>query len=219
SQSSDLVSALKQCLRAKGLGYRDVGQALGLSEASVKRIFSRRTFTLARLEEICRLLDMSLYDLARLTRLESADEVTHLSLEQEQALADDPIVLTYFYLLLTGRTPKKIAAEFGLDDRQQATMLARLSRLRLVELYPVNNGRLLTGRRIEWRKDGPIRKLYQKQVAEAFMSSRFAGRDEVLGFDTGELSEASVKILLRKIERLGREFDDLVDLDISMPVA
>lgn len=219
SQTKELLIALKKCLRAQGLSYVDVAEALGISEASVKRIFSRQTFTLERLEDVCRFLDMSIYDLARLTRLEKEDEVTQLSLEQEQGLADDPLGLTYFYLLLTGRTPGKIAAEFGLDDRQQTTMLVRLSRLDLVELYPTNNGRLLTSRRIAWRKDGPIRKLYQQQVSAAFMNSRFERRNELLSFDTGELSEASVKVLIRKIEKLGREFDELADLDISMPVA
>lgn len=219
SQTSDLLAALKKCLRAKGYSYVDVAEALGISEASVKRIFSRQTFTIERLEEVCRFLDMSIYDLARLTRLERDDEVTQLTMEQEQGLADDPLVLTYFYLLLTGRTPEKIAGEFGLDDRQQTTMLVRLSRLKLVELYPTNSGRLLTSRRIEWRKDGPIRKLYQEQVSAAFMNSRFEGKDQSLTFDTGELSDASVKVLMRKIEKLRREFDELADLDISMPVA
>jgi transcriptional regulator with XRE-family HTH domain len=217
NQTKDLLKALKRCIRAKGLTYRDVAVALDLSEASVKRIFSEGTFTVARLEQVCRFLDMSIYDLARLTRLDSEDEVAQLSVEQEQGLADDPLALTYFYLLLTGRTPEKIAKEFGLDDRQQTTMLVRLSRLKLVELYPNNSGRLLTSRRIAWRREGPIRRLYERQVTSAFMNSGFERRDESLLFDTGELSEASVKVLFRKFEKMTQDFDELADLDISLP--
>ena len=217
NQTKDILRALKKCLRAKGLKYSDVALALDISEASVKRIFSQETFTLSRLEQICRFLDMSIYDLTRLTRLGQEDELTQLSEHQEQKLADDPIALTYFYLLLTGRTPEKIAAEFGLDDRQQTTMLVRLSRLKLVELYPNNSGRLLTGRRVEWRKNGPIRRVYERQVMEAFMSSSFARKDESWLFDTGELSDASAKVLMKKFEKLTQEFDELADLDISMP--
>lgn len=219
SQTSDLLNALKKCLRAKGLTYRDVATAINISEASVKRIFSERTFSISRLEEVCRFLDMSIYDLARLTRQSTDDEVTRLSLQQEQGLADDPLVLTYFYLLLTGRTPEKIAREFGLDDRQQNTMLVRLSRLKLVELYPTNSGRLLTGRRIDWRADGPIRFMYEKEVQQAFLDSRFLAADEVFRFETGELSDASVKVIMKKIERLTQEFDDYAELDISSPAA
>lgn len=217
SQTQDLLRVLKKCLRAKGLGYRDVAQALDISEASVKRIFSQNTFTLPRLEQVCRFLDMSIYDLARLTRLDTDDEITRLTLEQEQGLTKDPLALTYFYLMLTGRTPEKIAQEFGLDERQQTTMLVRLSRLKLVELYPNNSGRLRTGRRVEWLRHGPIRKMYQRQVTNSFMNVKFEGTDQEFRFETGELSESSVKVLLKKLERLAQEFDELADLDISMP--
>ncbi len=219
SQTRDLLHSLKKCLRARSLTYRDVALALDISEASVKRIFSEQTFSLQRLEEVCRFLDISFYDLARMTRAGREDETTQLTLQQERGLASDALVLTYFYLLLTGRTPGKIAKEFGLDEQQQATMLARLSKLKLVELLPGNNGRLLTGRRIEWRHNGPIRKLYQRQVQRAFMESDFDGDDEVFRFDTGELSAASVIVLTRKLEKLSQEFDEFAELDISTPAA
>jgi DNA-binding Xre family transcriptional regulator len=205
NQTQELLTALKKCVRAKGLGYRDLAAALNISESSVKRIFSQQSFTLERLEQVCRFLDMSIYDLARLTRIDTDDEITRLTLEQEQGLADDPLALTYFYLMLTGRTPEKIAKEFGLDDPQQTTMLVRLSRLKLVELYPNNSGRLRTSRRVEWQRNGPIRQLYQRQVTGVFMDSRFEGKDETFRYETGELSESSVKVLLRKFEKLSRE--------------
>lgn len=217
SQTSDLLSALKKCLRAKGLGYRDVARALQLSEASVKRIFSEQTFSLTRLEDVCRFLDMTVYDLARFAQQSANDQVTILTVEQEQALADDPLVLTYFYLMLTGRTAEAIAEEFGLDDRQQTTMLVRLSRLKLVELYPNNNGRLLTGLRIRWRHDGPVRKMYAMQVQQTFLNSTFKGDDELYRFEMGELSDASAKMIAKKIDGLIKELDDFVELDISVP--
>ena len=98
-------------------------------------------------------------------------------------------------------------------------MLVRLSKLKLVELLPKNNGRLLTSRRIDWRHDGPIRKLYQRQVQQAFIESEFDASDELFRFDTGELSAASVSVLSRKFEKLSREFDEFAELDISTPVA
>jgi transcriptional regulator with XRE-family HTH domain len=219
TQTSDLLQALKKCLRMRGLTYRDLASALGISEASVKRVFSEQTFSLHRLEDVCRYLDMSFYDLARMTRLGTNDDITRLTLQQERGLAEDPLVLTYFYLLLTGRTPARIAQEFGLDEQQQTTMLVRLSRLKLVELFPRNNGRLLTSSRIDWRDDGPIRKLYQRQVQHAFTDTEFTDDKETFRFDTGELSDASVAVLAKKIEKLSQEFSELAELDISTPNA
>lgn len=216
SQTIELLNSLKKCLKARGKTYRDVAQALGISEASVRRIFSKHTFTLDRLEQICRYLDMSVYDLARITKIGMDENVTKLTLAQERALVADRPALTYFYLLLTGRTPEKIAKEFGLTGKQQNSLLVRLSRIKVVELLPKSSGRLLTSRRIEWHRDGPIRKAFQKQVTESFMDSGFDDTNQQFSFDTGELSDASVKVLLRKIDRLSQEFDELADLDISL---
>lgn len=217
TQTAELLRTLKKCLKAKGINYRDLAKALNLSEASIKRLFSEQSFSLHRLEEVCRFLEMSIYDLARMTRLTPDNETTRLTLEQEEGLAGDLPALTYFYLLLTGRTAEKIAQEFALTDSQQNTLLVRLSRLKLVELYPNNSGRLLTHRRIDWRRDGPIRKQYQRQFQQAFFDAPFGAKDESFRFLTGELSEASISVLERKLDRLERDVEELTDLDIHVP--
>lgn len=217
SQTSQLLDALKKCLRAKGLAYRDVAEALDLSEASVKRIFSQETFSLERLEAVCRFLDMSIYDLARMTRMYSEEEATVLTVDQEQALADDSTLLTYFYLLLIGHKPDRIAIEYGLDELMETRLLTLLDRLKLIDLYPKNRVRLLVSRRIVWRPDGPIRRQYEKHVKAQFVDYGFRDADEWLSLETSELSEASIKVLGRKLEKLSREFDELADLDMTLP--
>jgi len=217
NQTAQLLDALKKCLRAKGLAYRDVAVALGISEASVKRVFSQHTFTLARLEEVCRYLDMSIYDLARLTKMYSGEASTTLSINQERALAEDSTLLTYFYLLLLGRTPEQIASEYGVDERHEIRILTRLDRLKLIDLYPKNRVRLLVSRPIVWRPDGPIRRQYEREVKAQFLAYGFKNEDDWFSLETTELSEASIKVLTRKLERLSRDFDDLADLDLNQP--
>ena len=217
SQTDQILTALKKCLRAKGLTYRDVAAALELSEASVKRLFSEQSFSLKRLEEICRYLDMNLYDLARLTKMHTDEETTVLSVDQEKALAENPMLLTYFYLLLNGWSPKRIANHYELDELHQTRYLVRLDRLKLIELYPRNRVRLLTGRSISWRPGGAVRKTYEQQVKLDFLKSRFSRDDEMLRFESGELSDSSIKILSRKLEKLAQDFDELAELDINLP--
>lgn len=217
SQTTQLLDALKRCLKAKGLNYRDVARALEISEASVKRIFSEQTFSLKRLEDVCRLLDLNVYELAKLTKMYTEDEVRELDMRQEEALAKDSKLLTYFYLLLNGWTADQIAKRYDLNELTQTRILVRLDRLKLVELFPKNRVRLLTARRIAWRKDGPVRQMYERQVKELFLKTRFDGQDEVLSLETGELSEASTKLLCRKLERIVEEFDELAELDLTMP--
>lgn len=68
--------------------YRDVALALELSEASVKRVFSKSTFSVKRLEQVCALMDMRIGDLCRLADKLHSDHRTTLSLEQETALVE-----------------------------------------------------------------------------------------------------------------------------------
>lgn len=217
SQTDQILAALKKCLRAKGLTYRDVASAVDLSEASVKRLFSEQSFSLKRLEDICRYLDMNFYELARLTRMHTDEETTELSAEQEKALADNPMLLAYFYLLLNGWSTKRIASHYELDELHQTRYLVRLDRLKLIELLPGNRVRLLTGRSISWRPGGPVRKTFEQQVKQEFLKSRFSRDDEMIRFESGELSDVSIRILRRKLEKFGQEFDDLAELDINLP--
>ena len=62
------VDALKRSLRSRGLTYGALARELRLSEASVKRMFSRGTFTLSRIEQILAVLDLELDEVARMSR-------------------------------------------------------------------------------------------------------------------------------------------------------
>ncbi len=217
SQTSQMTGALKRCLRAKGLTYRDVAQALGLSESSVKRLFSEQTFTLQRFEEICRFLGMSVFDLSRLAAAQDQDRANELSAEQEEALAADPLLLSYFYLLLIGWKAHRIGKRLKLDEAGQQRCLTRLARLELIDLMPRKQVRLLTDPRIKWRASGPIRARYEGLVTREFIDFGFAGSDEILSLENSELSDASIKVLLRHIGRLADEFSELAELDRNLP--
>lgn len=216
SQTNQWIDTLKRCLKARGLTYRDVAAALELSEPSVKRLFSERSFSLSRLEQICRLLDMSFSDLARMNDLKYQERQTTLSAGQEAALADDAILLSYFYLLLNGWGIERIAERFSLAKPRQIRMLAKLDRLGLIDLQPENRVRLRTARRIHWRRDGAVRRLYEREVKLAFLQDQFADDTAHFGFESAELAPESARLLLRRIVRVGQEFDELAELDVNL---
>lgn len=217
SQTGQLIDALKKCLKSRGITYRELAAALNLSEATVKRNFSEQTFSLSRLEAACRYLELTIYDLAKMTRMQADDVPRELSESQEASLARDPILLTYFYLLITGWSAPRIAGRFGLDRQRNVALLKRLETLKLIELKPRNRVRLLTGRRINWRRGGPVRRLYEARVKAEFLHGRFDGPDEILRLESGELSEGSIRLLRRRIEQLAREFDEYAELDLAEP--
>jgi DNA-binding Xre family transcriptional regulator len=69
--ATEITAALKRRLRTHGMTYAGLMQKLQLSEASVKRLFASGSFTLRRIERICQVLDIDLYELARLARGEA----------------------------------------------------------------------------------------------------------------------------------------------------
>ena len=218
NETQQLLKTLKQCLRNKGLTYKDVAQALSLSEASVKRLFAEQSFSLQRLEQLCKLIDSSIYELARLAA-QKQQATTTLSLEQETALADDPLLLTYFYLLLNGWLPEQICQDYEVQSLQGIRLLSQLDKLRLIELLPGNKVRLLTARTINWQPNGPVRRLYEQQAKLEFLNYDFEQHGWLLRLATGQLSMASSRTLQRKTERLLKEFDELAELDLSLPLA
>lgn len=217
SESAQIVAVLKRSLKARGTTYRDLAAAVGLSEASVKRIFAEETFSLARLEQICAALGLSIVEVARMAAQQTTPGGQQLSIEQEETLASEARLLACFHLLLNGHDASAIVKELDLPDRELRRMLVKLDTARLIELQPKMKVRLRTSNVISWRSNGPVRQLYEQQVKTEFLQADFTGRNESIGFASAELSEASAKILTRKAELLAKDFADLAALDAGLP--
>jgi len=216
-ESQVLTATLKRCLHASSLTYSDVAAALDLSEASVKRVFSEGTFTVQRLERICAMMDMRIGDLCRLADKLHSELSTTLSMEQETALVESPVLLRYFYRLLSGWETDAINQEQGLNEHKATRLLAQLDRLGMIELQPRNKVRMRVGPHIAWRTDGPLWQRYADAVQADFMNpGGFRGADASFHFETGELSAGSLDIVSRKLARLAREFLELVELDSTL---
>ena len=216
SQTTQLLSTLKKCLKAKGITYRQLAKKIDLSEASIKRLFSEQTFSLTRLEEICTVLDMNFYDLAKISA-DAVDVPSMLTVDQEQVLSENPKLLVFFYLLLNGREPEGIVGDYDISEQEALLFLLKLDKIKLIELYPDNKVRLLTQKNINWRKNGPMRAIYEKKITEEFLSSSFDLTDERMGFENGKLSDGSIIVMRSKIDRLFKEFNELSEIDKTLP--
>lgn len=216
SQTVRLIESLKKCLKARGITYRDVALRLNLSEASIKRLFSEKNLSLKRLEEICDLMDLNIYDIVKIS-IDAEQGPSELSLEQETILSEDPGLLVFYYLLLNGRDPSSIVSDYKITSEESLKFLLELDKLKLIELHPGNRVRLLGGKNIAWRKDGPIERRYKKQIKEELLNASFDKNDEHLQFETGKLSEGSRAVILKKIDRLFKDYYELTEIDKSLP--
>lgn len=217
SESAQIIDVLKRNLKTRGLTYRDIAKRVGLSEASVKRVFSEETFTLQRLEKICAAIGMTMAELVSTAADAAGSRSTLLTFEQEQMLASNPKLLACFYLLLNGHGSAEIMTRMELNERELRALYVKLDAARLVELLPRLKTRLRVGPIVTWRTDGPVHRLYEAQVKAEFLRADFAGSREALHFRSAELSEASARILNRKLEQLAQEFAEYAALDVSLP--
>lgn len=216
TETRQLLDTLKKLQKAQGLTYADIAPRVGLSEASVKRLFSSGTFTLARLEAFCRVLDVDFFELARLARgrPEAPREMTD---KQEAALAADARLLAVFYLLLHDWTAEDILDGYQLTAPELTRLLVRLDRLGLIDLMPNNAVKLKVPKLLRLHPGGPIHRAHGKRVIDEFIAAEFERVGGHFRFEYRELSKASYELMQRKLERLHGEFLELAELDSAMP--
>jgi transcriptional regulator with XRE-family HTH domain len=218
AQTLELVEALKAALKAQGLTYAGVAARLGISEATVKRLFARGGFTLKRLEAVCALVNLDVSDLAELA-MERAPLASALTPTQEEALVQDPKLLLVTFLVMSHWRFAEIVAAFDITEHEAVHLLAQLDRLGLIHLLPGNRIKLLTSRNFSWRKDGPVQAFFEKQVLPEFLQAALKAKDEGIRFVGGLLSEDSLEQFRRSIDKLARDFDELVEQDKRLSLA
>src|SRR6185312_14147312 len=216
TQSAGLVDALKKLLKSRGITYRALAPRVGLSEASIKRLFAERTFTLQRLEEVCTVLEIDFFELARLARGATAivDEMTR---EQEKVLAADSKLLGVFYLLFNDWQPGDIHERYALTRAEVLKLVLQLDRLGLVELMPQDKVKLRVPKTLRLLRDGPIRAAHGRSVVATFIQADFEETGGLFRFEVRELSKASVALLQKKLDRLATEFNEIAELDSYLP--
>lgn len=213
---SRLVEALKTCLRLRGMTYAQLGARLSLSEPTVKRMFSRGSFTLERIERILEVLDLDLQELARLAK-EGSKAPAELTQEQELALAHDERLFSVFWLVQNQWSFEEILAAFQITRPQLTTVYARLERLKLIAWGPRERARLLVRRDFRWRDGGPVKKTYGPRVMSEFLDARFKAPLEFLRFESRLMSPESAAVLRRRLERLLLDFNELAETDSAVP--
>ena len=172
NETKNLLGTLKRCLRARGMTYHKLGRALGLSESSVKRLFSDESFTLVRLERVCAAIDMSVADLVRMAAGTREAQTFSLSLEQERTLASDASLLALFYLLLNGRSVEAAERRLGLNPRAMRALLDRLVGAQLIDIDVKRRIHLHARLPIAWLRMGRCVSYMSARCGRSFCRAR-----------------------------------------------
>lgn len=216
-QSAALVDTLKKAVKARGFTYRDVAEGLKLSEASVKRLFATRNFSLARFDSICQLIGMEISDVVKMSDAQVL-RISELTQAQEEELVADVRLLLAAFLVLNHWSFQEILAHYRLSEAELTQCLSRLDRLKLIQLLPRNRIKLLVSPNFAWRHAGPIQRFFRERMLNDFFRSHFKGKGEAFLFGTGMLSENSIAELTKAAERLMNEFNRRNREDAALPL-
>lgn len=209
---TQIVTELKRALRASGHTYAHVAERLGLSLASVKRLFSQEDLSLERIDAICELIGMGLLEVMDRARERSAP-AAQLTLAQESEIVSDLRLLFMTWLVLI-RTPlEEIVQSYRFTEREAVRYLIRLDRLKVIELQPGNRVRLLVSRHFSWRAGGPVQKYINQKLLREFFASHFTEPGEEFFFHGGRVSVEALGRVKRALQGAARECAEIIERD------
>lgn len=216
--SAALIDVLKRELKARGITYARVARELDMSEASIKRMFSRKDFTLKRLDAICRAAHIEFSELARTLSREET-QISQLTYEQEKEIVANKKLFLVAVCALNHVTFEQIVKAFEISRTECIQLLARLDRLKFLELQPNNRIRLLVSRTFSWLPDGPIQRFFNEQAHNEYFRSRFDRPEEFMLVVNGMLSKVSSAAMVARLKRIAKEFSELHNEDVRLPLA
>jgi DNA-binding Xre family transcriptional regulator len=217
SETAAMVNGLKRILKMRRINYAHVAQALDLSEATVKRMFSKNEFSLQRFEQVCRLADVTVAELAKEVDNEK-NYISQLTEEQERRVVGNTKLFIVAVCVLNHLTLEQIIAIYDLSEAECIQLLLELDRIRFLQLLPNNRIKLLVSRTFSWRPNGPILQYVKETGAEDYFRSRFDGPGEHVTLINALLSPASSAQIISRLKRIGRDFAEMHDDDKHLPL-
>ncbi|MCG8612179.1 MAG: helix-turn-helix transcriptional regulator [Pseudomonadales bacterium] len=215
-QTTAIIDRLKKALKENGKTYQDVAQHLRLSEASVKRLFSEKQFSLRRLDQVCEMLGIEISDLLR--EMHTISHISQLTVEQEQLLVSDAKLLLAAISVLNRWSFDEILAVYDYSYTELIGCMARLDAIRLIELLPGNRTKALVTYDFKWIKNGPIQRFFEGEVQREFLNCRFDQPGEIRLFVTGMLSRNANELMQQKLKRLIQDFRHYHQEDLTLPL-
>lgn len=211
-----LFDALKSHFKARGLTYADVAAALEISEATVKRIFSTRDCSLARLAQFCDLVQVDIAELARSAPRQKR-LLNQLTWKQEEELTADERLFLVAVCALNQMAVEDVVAAYRIERAECVALLLRLEHLGLLEVHPNDRIRLCVSRTFAWIPNGPIMRR-MAALAEDYFAHPFDAPGEFMRIISARISKAASTALVARMEQIAREYAEQHAADATLPL-
>lgn len=217
NQSKQIINTIKQQLKAHDKTYSDVATHLNLSEASVKRLFSKQDLSLSRLQAICELMEVQLLDVMFMARQQRVD-IRQLTLPHEQALVESEILMLVLICVFSHWKFTDILHYYSFSEAELIKQLLVLDKMGILELLPNNNIKLRVSTQFDWLPNGPIQHFFQDNLLHEFLKVPFKHKDELLLVRNGMLTPENNRLLQREMRNLAEKFLQFSAQDMHTPL-
>jgi transcriptional regulator with XRE-family HTH domain len=205
STTHDLITALKQELKAAHMTYADLARAMGMAESSVKRMLAKGDMSLSRIDAICQALKLDFAELAR--RVADAQPLlSEMTQAQESAVVADKKLLLVAICVLSQWTPEQITTAYRLTQAECVKYLAQLDRIGIIELRPLNRYRLKLAKTFRWRPHGPVMNYFREHALLDYFGGGFDGTGEGLLLVHGSVSRTLAPMFMERLQRVAQDF-------------
>jgi DNA-binding Xre family transcriptional regulator len=211
-----IIDALRLHLKARNITYKELADAIDLSEISVKRLFTGGDCGLDRLEQICQYLHLEFSDLFKTTP-RKRKLITRLSLAQEQEFAQDQKLLMVAVCALNHWPVADIHKHLQFTRSQVQALLKRLDDMGFLEVQASDRYRLLVASSFGWISGGPIMRMVQS-VSDDFFNDGFEGNGEILRIMNMRVSRKAQEQLKARLEQIALEYEDQARADAHLPL-
>jgi len=163
---NNVVETLKKVLKVKKITYKSLADELGMSESGVKKLLTSKDISLTRVEQITRLIGLSLADLFQIAD-EAEVKNVRLSPKQENALFENNLLFrVYWFLAVEEKTLDAIKKSEKLTNDQLQRNLLKLENLDLIKIGKNNRIASVHKGLFRWASDGPLVKKLNNEWSE-----------------------------------------------------
>ena len=214
-----LVETIKTVMKERGFIYRDLCEALQLSEPSVKRLFSKMNFSLNQIIDITEAIGLNIEQLTALA-FQNQSRFHQYTPEQDQLLGQNPLEMYVYVRLLVGFKPQEIKKELELTEEKILKILNRLDKVQLIALLPRGRVKILVKGPFEHVKGGAFQKILFPRVMKIsfdhfsryiYSLERFSGLIHSREF---YLSRSAYMQFRTEIEELSRKYREITNWQI-----
>lgn len=156
---------IKVLLKKHGHSYKELAQALNLSEGAIKQLMTKGSFTIERLQAVAHWFGLSLLEFMQMS-LDAHSKPHRLSVEQEEILLGFPLSIWLLFLLGSGFSLAAAKNRMKIQEKSFYKALYTLEKAGFVEVMSGDRIRMKSRAPYRFNKEGSIEKRLRKKYLE-----------------------------------------------------